>query len=90
MHRGEWSKISLAAFAVRMPSALRHGLGDCVIAANAVTVRKSLASWGADPPRGGQVPCCRLDRPHAQLCIVENAGLMGQSQLLRGNRLIGS
>lgn len=90
VRRGERPTISLAAFAGLMPAAVRRGLSDGVLAANAVTVRKIEDAGGRTSRVGaGRSARYRLDRPDALLYVAENAGLPGQSLLLAGSRLLG-
>jgi hypothetical protein len=90
VRRGERPTISLAVFAGLMPAAVRRGLSDGVLAANAVTVRKIEDAGGRTSRVGaGRSARYRLDRPDALLYVAENAGLPGQSLLLAGSRLLG-
>jgi len=90
VRRGPRPTLSLAAFASLIPPAVRRGLSDGVLAANAVTARKVEDASGRRSRVGeGRSPRYRLDRPDALLYVADNAGLPGQSLLLAGSRVLG-
>jgi hypothetical protein len=61
-----------------------------VLAANAVTVRKTEAPEGRRSGVGqGRTPRYHLDRPDALLYLAENGGMVGHRMLLAGSRLLG-
>jgi hypothetical protein len=82
--------LTLARFAELAPAGLRRHLSAGVLAANAVTVRKTESPEGRRSGVGqGRTPRYHLDRPDALLYLAENGGMVGHRMLLAGSRLLG-